>query len=91
MFNKIILLLSHQLATLEEEKLSLTQTVSDLAATKENLSKEVEELLARNQSLEKKLTASKGQVIIKLPSPFNLADGEFPLIKYMENNGRRLM
>lgn len=77
MFNKIILLLSHQLATLEEEKLSLTQTVSDLAATKENLSKEVEELLARNQSLEKKLTASKGQVIIKLPSPFNLADGEF--------------
>lgn len=51
-----------KLATLEEEKLSLTQTVSDLAATKENLSKEVEELLARNQSLEKKLTASKGQL-----------------------------
>ena len=53
---------------LEEEKLSLTQTVSGLTASKENLSKEVEELLARNQSLEKKLTASKGQVIIKLPS-----------------------
>ena len=72
-----LLLLSHQLAMLEEEKLSLTQTVSGLAASKENLSKEVEELLARNQSLEKKLTASKGQVIVKLPSPLNQTDGEF--------------
>ena len=47
---------------LEEEKLSLTQTISDLSASKETLSKEVEELLAKNRSLEKKLTASKGQV-----------------------------
>jgi len=53
---------SHQLTRLEEEKLSLAQTVSDLAASKETLTKEVEQLLTKNQSLEKKLTTSKGQV-----------------------------
>lgn len=52
----------HQLTRLEEEKSSMAQTVSDLAASKETLSKEVEELLAKNQSLEKKLTSSKSQV-----------------------------
>lgn len=52
----------YQLTRLEEEKLSLTKTVSELASSKETLSKEVEELLGKNQSLEKKLTSSKGQV-----------------------------
>ena len=47
---------------MEEEKLSLTKTISDLEASKESLSKEVEELLEKNQSLEKKLTSSKGKV-----------------------------
>lgn len=51
-----------QLTRLEEEKSSLTKTISDLASSKESLSKEVEELLTKNQSLEKKLTSSKGQV-----------------------------
>ena len=53
---------SHQLTRLEEEKESLTKTVSGLQTSKETLTKEVEELLAKNQSLEKKLTSSKGQV-----------------------------
>lgn len=51
-----------KLARLEEEKVSLTKTVSGLEASKETLTKEVEELLAKNQSLEKKLTSSKGQL-----------------------------
>lgn len=49
-------------ARLEQEKLSFTQTISELEASKESLSKEVEELTAKNQSLEKKLTTSKGQL-----------------------------
>lgn len=51
-----------KLTRLEEEKLSLTKTTSELATSKETLSKEVEELLTKNQSLEKKLTSSKGQL-----------------------------
>ena len=59
--------LYQQLTRLEEEKLSMKQTISDLEASKESLSKEVEELLAKNQSLEKKLTSSKGQVRMDFP------------------------
>lgn len=51
-----------KLTRMEEEKLSLTKTISDLEASKESLSKEVEELLEKNQSLEKKLTSSKGKL-----------------------------